>query len=88
MIYHVLLSEQAKKQLSKMDKPTASRIITWLNKNIEGCSDPYQHGKGLTANHRGKWRYRVGDYGILAEIQEKEIQILVLRVSHRKDVYS
>ena len=85
---HVELSGEAMKQLKKLDKHTAALIIGWLRKNLEGCSDPRQHGKGLTANRSGQWRYRVGDYRILAEIQDEKIVVLVLSIGHRSEIYT
>lgn len=70
-----------------MDKPTAALIIGWIRKNLEGCDNPRMYGKGLTSNRSGQWRYRVGDYRILAEINDSEITILVVNVGHRRDVY-
>jgi len=87
MSFRVVFSEKALKQIKKIDKPTASLITGWLSKNIEGCSDPRQHGKGLAANRSGQWRYRVGDYRIIAEIQDDEIVVLVLGIGHRKNIY-
>ncbi|MCQ2528019.1 MAG: type II toxin-antitoxin system RelE/ParE family toxin [Saccharofermentans sp.] len=87
MMYRVEFSKNALKQLKKLDKPTAALVLGWIRKNLEGCSNPRIHGKGLTANRSGQWRYRVGDYRILAEIIDKKITILVVNVSHRRDVY-
>ena len=87
MKYHVELTIEAKKKLKKMDKYTASFILGWVRKHLEGCSDPRQHGKSLTANHLGEWRYRVGDYRLLADIQDDKILILILAIGHRRDVY-
>lgn len=87
MKYTISFTEQSLKQLKKMDKHTASLITGWLRKNIEGCTDPRQHGKSLTANRSGQWRYRVGDYRILAEIQDEKILVLVVGVGHRKEIY-
>jgi mRNA interferase RelE/StbE len=87
MSFSVKFTEQAKKQLKKMDKHTASLITGWLRKNIEGCLDPHLHGKGLSATHSGQWRYRVGDYRIIAEIQDKEIIVLIIGIGHRKEIY-
>lgn len=70
-----------------MDRYTAAMLLGWIRKNLEGCEDPRQHGKGLTANRSGQWRYRIGDYRLLAEIQEEKVVILVLQVGHRSDVY-
>ena len=88
MNYSVEYTNLAIKELKKLDKPTRALIFGWIEKNLVGCEDPRRHGKGLTANRSGQWRYRVGDYRILAKIQDDKITILVLTVGHRRDVYS
>ena len=70
-----------------MDKTNAALILGWIRKNLENCENPRVHGKGLTANRSGQWRYRVGDYRILADIQEDRVLILVLNIGHRSDIY-
>jgi mRNA interferase RelE/StbE len=87
MTYQVEFTERALKELKKLDKHTALFIMAWIRKNLDGCTDPRIHGKGLTANRSGEWRYRVGDYRLLAEIQDDKLIILVLTVGHRRDVY-
>ena len=62
-------------------------ITSWIEKNLEGCSDPRVHGRGLVANRSGQWRYRVGDYRILAQIDDNKIIILLLNIGHRRDIY-
>ena len=52
-----------------------------------GCENPRIHGKGLTSNRSGEWRYRVGDYRIIVEIQDNEVIVLVLNIGHRSSVY-
>lgn len=86
-MYHVEFTNEAKKTLKKLDRHTAMLITAWIRKNLEGCSDPRQHGKGLTANRSGQWRYRVGDYRLIAEIEDEKVTILILTVGHRKDIY-
>ena len=88
MIYHVAFTESAKKELKKLDRYTAAMITGWIRKNLEGCTDPRLHGKGLTSNRSGEWRYRVGDYRLLAEIQDDRILILILHVGHRSEIYN
>ena len=88
MKYTVEYTPRAIKDLKKLDKQTAALILAWIEKNLINSENPFQHGKGLTANHGGEWRYRIGDYRILAEIQNEKIVILVLRVGHRKNVYN
>lgn len=87
MRYRVEFTERAKKTLKKLDKYTAKLIISWLRKNLEGCEDPRVHGKGLTANRSGQWRYRIGDYRLIADIQDDKVLILVLEIGHRRDIY-
>lgn len=85
--FHVEFTEKAKKQLKILDKHTAALILGWIRKNLEGCNNPRQQGKGLSANRSGEWRYRVGDYRIIAEIMDDRIVILVLSIGHRSDMY-
>ena len=87
MKYTVVFSKEALKDLKKLDKHTAALIIGWVRKNLEGCENPRAHGKGLTENLSGKWRYRVGDYRLLADIQDDKVVIMMLRVGHRSDIY-
>lgn len=70
-----------------MDKHQALLIMEWIQKNLVKCTNPRQHGKGLTANRSVEWRYRIGDYRLIANINDKTITILVLEIGHRKDVY-
>ncbi len=88
MKYKVILSEKARKALKKLDKHTSSLIIGWIEKNLEGCENPRIHGKGLTSNKSGQWRYRIGDYRLICDIQDKKIIIYVLEVGHRKNIYN
>ena len=87
MQYKIVFTDRAKKQLKKLDKHIASLIIGWLEKNIQGCENPRQHGKALVENKSGEWRYRIGDYRIICEIQDEKIIVLVLEVGHRKIIY-
>ena len=87
MRYDVIYTEKALKSLKKLDKSILKMIKAWIDKNLVGTEDPRQLGKGLTANRSGQWRYRVGDYRILAEIQEDKLVILVVEVGHRKNIY-
>ena len=88
MKYTVLFTETAKKQLKKMDKSVSSLIIGWIEKNLVSCENPRQHGKGLTANRTGQWRYRIGDYRVLSKIDDKNIIILIIEIGHRKEIYN
>lgn len=87
MRYTVEYSQQAVRNLKKLDKYTASLILGWIEKNLVNCENPRLHGKDLTANRSGHWRYRVGDYRILADIQDERIVILVLEIGHKREIY-
>lgn len=87
MSYKVELTERARKDFSKLDKYTASLIFNWIQKNLEGCSNPRVHGKALAGNHAGEWRYRIGDYRLISVIEDDRMVILALSVGHRKEVY-
>ncbi len=86
-MFVVEFSDIALKKLMKMDRYQSSLLIGWIEKNLQGCNDPRLHGKPLTANHKGKWRYRVGDYRILALIEDNKINIIILDVGHRSEIY-
>jgi mRNA interferase RelE/StbE len=87
MPFHVVFSDVALKQLKKLDRPVSALIIGWVEKHLEGCMDPRQKGKALTAELRGKWRYRVGDYRLLALIEDDRVLITIVEVGDRKDIY-
>jgi len=87
MKFTVEYTKRAVKDLQKLDKPTRALIWGWIEKNLVNCENPRLHGKGLTANRSGQWRYRVGDYRILADIQDEKIVILVLEIGHRREIY-
>lgn len=87
MKYSVIYMPRVIKELEKMDNFTRRIIIGWIDKNLVNCEDPRIHGKPLTANRVGQWRYRVGDYRIIAEIRDNELIILLIGIGHRREVY-
>ena len=87
MKYKVIFTDKAKGQLKKLDKHIASLIIGWLEKNVQNCENPRIHGKGLVENRSGQWRYRIGDYRVICEIQDREVIVLVLEIGHRREIY-
>ena len=87
MKYTVEYTQQAIRDLRKLDKQTRTFILSWIEKNLVDCENPRQHGKGLTANRSGQWRYRVGDYRLIADILDDKVVILLLHIGHRRDVY-
>ena len=88
MSYHVKTTPRFDKEFKKLDKYTQQMIKSWIGKNLQNCENPRAHGKGLTANKSGQWRYRIGDYRLLCLIQDQELIILALTVGYRRDIYS
>ena len=86
-MFHVETTARFDKEFKKLDKYTAKLIAAWIKKNLENCTNPRAHGKSLTANRRGQWRYTIGDYSLICEIQEEKLVILTLTIGHRKEVY-
>jgi mRNA interferase RelE/StbE len=86
-MYSVQLSDAAQKNLSKIDKHQAKIIVAWIEKNLEGCDNPRLHGRALTYGLKGLWRYKVGDYRLIADIQDDVIIIEIINVGHRRDIY-
>lgn len=86
--YRVEFSQAARKHLKKFDPNIRTMIVKWIRKNLEGCTNACVHGKALTGNLSGLWRYRVGDYRLIAEIQDDRLVILMLQAGHRQGIYS
>ena len=87
MRYRIEFSKSADKQFSKLDLFTKRIIISWIYKNLEGCEDPRLHGKALRGDRKDQWRYRIGDYRLIAEIQDDKLIILIIKIGHRREVY-
>lgn len=85
--YLVRYEKRAQKTLKKMDKFQASMILSWIEKNLVDTDNPRQHGKGLVANRSGEWRYRVGDYRIIADIKDEVVTILIVEIGHQNSIY-
>ena len=82
----VVFSETASKQFKKLDKHIQIQIKDYIDK-LSHLSEPKSLGKSLKGSFSNLWRYRIGDYRIICEIQYEQILILVVRIGHRKDIY-
>ena len=88
MVWTIEISDRAYKQLRKLDRPVQKRILDWLEDRLEGCKNPRHFGEPLKGDHAGFWRYRVGDYRIICEIQDGIVTVMVLAIGHRREIYS
>ncbi|MGV2999196.1 type II toxin-antitoxin system RelE family toxin [Streptococcus suis] len=86
-MYRIDYSKRAQRQIRKMDKQVQRLLFAWIDKHLDGTENPRQHGKGLTDNRANEWRYRIGDYRLIYDIQEDKMVILALEFGYRKDVY-
>jgi mRNA interferase RelE/StbE len=77
----------AEKELAKLGRAEAKRIIQTLKTRIAPLDDPRKLGSALAGELGGLWRWRIGDYRVIARIEDERITILVVRVAHRPEVY-
>ena len=82
----VEFAEKAKKEFLKLDRPIQKQIQNFIVK-LQGMKNPRSSGKALVRNLAGRWRYRVGDYGLVCEIEDEKILVTVLHIAHRRKVY-
>ena len=88
MAWRIEYDAGADKDLSKLDRPIAQRIVQFLGQRVANLEDPRSIGAALKGSKLGDfWKYRVGDYRIVAEIQDKVLRIYVIEIGDRKEVY-
>lgn len=88
MAWRIEIDEAAKKDLAKLDKPVARRITAFLRERVCSLDDPRSIGEALKGSKLGDfWKYRVGDYRIIASIEDGELRILVVKIGNRREVY-
>lgn len=87
MKYRVEYTNYAVRQLKNLDKGILSFIISYIDNKLVDCENPRLYGKALRGNLKDKWRYRIGDYRILALIDDGVVTITVVEVGHRSDIY-
>ena len=88
LTWAIELSEPSIKQLSKLDKPVAKRIMAFLRERVASLEDPRSIGEALKGSELGEfWKYRVGDYRLICEIQDGALKVLVVKLGNRREVY-
>jgi len=82
------LTESAANQLRRLDRPVARRIVRFLRERVATADDPRSLGAALKGDELGRfWKYRVGDHRVIADIRDRDIRIVVVRLGHRSEVY-
>ena len=87
MAWTVEISDVAERALRKLDRQVQKLILDWLDDRIEGCKNPRHFGEPLKGDKAGFWRYRIGNYRVLCDIQDKHVVVLVLTIGHRRQIY-
>lgn len=86
-MFRVETAPRFEREFKKLDPYIQKMIAAWIRKNLINCSDPRIHGKALVGNHEGQWRYRIGDYRLICNINDDKMVVLVLSIGHRSSVY-
>ena len=86
-MYRLIITDDFEKQFRKLDKSVQAMVQKWIAKHLGADADPRDSGRPLSPNLKGYWRYRIGDYRLLAEIRDKELIIIAIAISHRSRVY-
>ena len=88
MGWAIEFDEAAKKELARLDRQVARRLLYYLTQRVISLKDPRSFGQALKGSKLGEfWKYRVGDFRIIASIQDQKMIILVLRVGNRREIY-
>jgi mRNA interferase RelE/StbE len=85
--WQIEITRTAERQITKLSRPAQKAIQRFLRERLLPAENPRQWGKPLRGEKQGLWRYRVGDYRLICDIQDEWVVVLVLEVGHRKDVY-
>jgi mRNA interferase RelE/StbE len=88
MAWSIRFSSKAEGQMERFDPQIARRIFRFLDERVAKLDDPRSIGEALKGSELGDlWKYRVGDYRIIARIEDEKVQILIVRVGNRREVY-
>ena len=88
MAWTIKYAESAVRQLKKLDRSVAIKIIDYLDERVAFLEDPRSVGKKLSGPRLGAyWRYRIGDVRVICDVQDLQLIVLVLELGHRKEVY-
>ena len=88
MAWKIELDRAAVRELGKLDQQTARRILAFLHGRVATLDDPRSIGEALKGSKLGEfWKYRIGDYRVIARIEDAALRVLVLRVGSREKVY-
>ena len=86
--WEIKYTESALRQLKKLDKPIARKVLDFMDERIAPLADPRSSGKNLVGPKMGSyWRYRIGNVRVICDIKDSELVVLVIELGHRKEIY-
>lgn len=88
MNWRVEISVKAIKKLAKINPKDRTRIWDFVKNTLSQMENPRATGKALQGEFKGLWRYRVGDYRLICDIQDNKLIILVIDIGHRRNIYN
>ena len=88
MVWTIEFTDRAARQFSKIDKPDQLRIAAFLRDRLAPLADPRGMGKALKGSALGGyWRFRVGDFRLICELQDSRLVVVIVEIGHRREVY-
>jgi mRNA interferase RelE/StbE len=88
LAWKVEYTETARGQLRKLDRQIAGRILDFMDARVADGRNPRDTGKVLKGNLLGEfWRYRVGDFRVICDIQDERFHVLVIQIGNRREIF-
>ena len=87
MGYRIMIPDNVNKKILKFDKNTRKLLYDYISKNLKNTENPRLHGKALTGNLKGLWRYRIMDYRLIVDIQDEQLIIVAVDFNHGRKIY-
>ncbi|WP_314348192.1 type II toxin-antitoxin system RelE/ParE family toxin [Fusobacterium massiliense] len=87
MGYRIMIPDKVNKKILGFDKNTRKLLYDYISKNLKDTDNPRLHGKALTGYLKGLWRYRIMDYRLIVDIQDKQLIIVAVDFEHRSKIY-
>ena len=87
MGYRIMIPDRVNKKILIFDKNTRKLLYDYISKNLKDTDNPKLHGKALTGNLKGLWRYRIMDYRLIVVIQDEQLIIIAVDFEHRSKIY-
>ncbi|MFT5131854.1 MAG: mRNA interferase RelE/StbE [Gammaproteobacteria bacterium] len=87
MTWTVEWDDKARRELRKLNRSTQGDILRYFRERIMVDDDPRRFGLALVHELQGLWRYRIGDYRVVCQIQDEQLIVLALIVGHRRNIY-